>query len=158
MFLYNSCFCFFSAVCPEGFEEVDGYCYVMGDGEKTFNKATEACQEMSKKAFLVEPRTEGITNIANMYANANDKLSTLWIGLTDKSAEGDFVWETDGEPLTYKNWAHRQPNNWKGAQDCAAIIKSASAWGDMKCGSPHHYLCQAKKRKTSIHLGCQIVK
>ena len=129
----------------------------MGDGEKTFDEATEACQELSEKAFLVEPRTEGITNIANTYANANDKLVTLWIGLTDKSTEGTFVWETDGEALSYMNWAHRQPNNWKGAQECAAIIKRDGAWGDMKCGSPHHYLCQAKSGKMSSHQRCQIV-
>jgi lectin-like protein len=34
----------------------------------------------------------------------------FWIGLTDQVVEGVFVW-TDGEPLTYSNWAPGEPNN-----------------------------------------------
>jgi lectin-like protein len=34
----------------------------------------------------------------------------FWIGLTDQQVEGVFVW-TDGEPLTYSNWAPGEPNN-----------------------------------------------
>jgi hypothetical protein len=34
----------------------------------------------------------------------------VWIGLTDASTEGTFVW-TDGEPVGYTFWAPNEPNN-----------------------------------------------
>ncbi len=34
----------------------------------------------------------------------------LWIGLTDKSSEGTFIWST-GEEVTFTNWTEGEPNN-----------------------------------------------
>lgn len=33
----------------------------------------------------------------------------VWIGLSDTSSEGHFMW-ADGSDVTYTNWAHLEPN------------------------------------------------
>lgn len=38
-----------------------------------------------------------------------DGARLLWIGLNDIAVEGNYVW-TNGEPLTYTNWALGQPS------------------------------------------------
>ena len=41
-----------------------------------------------------------------------------WVGLTDKTREGTFVWES-GQDLSIKHWNSGQPNNYHGNEDCA---------------------------------------
>jgi hypothetical protein len=36
----------------------------------------------------------------------------FWIGLTDRVTEGVFQW-VSGQPVTYTNWAPREPNNYQ---------------------------------------------
>ena len=40
----------------------------------------------------------------------------LWIGLNDEALEGTFVW-TSGEPVSYTNWNHANPDNFLGQED-----------------------------------------
>lgn len=48
--------------------------------------------------------------------------SIVYIGLDDQKTEGTFSW-IDGTPFTFKNWAPKEPNNHKGAEDCAEVSR-----------------------------------
>ena len=48
--------------------------------------------------------------------NANN----WWVGLTDKSQEGDFVWES-GHPLTIQQWYSGEPNDHGSGEDCVHL-------------------------------------
>jgi len=52
----------------------------------------------------------------------------LWIGLSDAAEEGTFTW-SNGDPLTYSNWAPFEPNN-SGNEDYA-IIWADGTWNDL---------------------------
>jgi hypothetical protein len=54
--------------------------------------------------------------------------SPAWIGLTDRAAEGTFVW-TDGTPLSFSNWSPGEPNN-AGDED-AVDIRMNGQWNDL---------------------------
>ena len=129
--------------CPTGYEENDDYCYMMGDGELTFQEAAAAC--LANNSYLIEPRTPELNDIAKAYAGS-DK---LWIGATDISEEGTWLWQSDNTTLTYFDWAPNQPNNGGPGQDCVAI-QGNGQWGDIQCSATRPYVCQADKRKSSI--------
>jgi len=61
------------------------------------------------------------------------------IGLNDSAQEGTFAWGT-GEPLSYTNWAHYQPNNENGNQDCVLLCNDG--WNDTQCGVAYEFIME----------------
>lgn len=54
----------------------------------------------------------------------------LWIGFTDMAVEGTWAW-TNGDAVTYTNWAGGEPNN-AGGEDYAVVNWLASGqWNDL---------------------------
>ncbi len=62
---------------------------------------------------------------------ANSLNDYVFIGLTDETLEGTFVW-LDDEPLGYSNWASGEPNDNGGDEDCVQIFPDGS-WNDLPC-------------------------
>ncbi len=48
----------------------------------------------------------------NWLSNVFGTTELFWIGLTDRVTEGVFQW-VSGQPVTYTNWAPREPNNYQ---------------------------------------------
>jgi parallel beta-helix repeat protein/predicted outer membrane repeat protein len=63
-----------------------------------------------------------------VYDNFDGAISIYWIGYTDQTVEGTWVWSS-GELSSYTNWSSGQPDNWGvgGGQDCA--IAGGWNWG-----------------------------
>ncbi len=63
------------------------------------------------------------------------KVVRYWIGFTDTQSEDTFVW-VSGEPITYTNWAEREPNDYwpdEGGEDYAAMnwnLDDGGTWND----------------------------
>ncbi len=57
------------------------------------------------------------------------KTGPTWLGLTDESSEGTWVWIT-GEPLSYTAWLGGEPNNANGGEN-HAIMESSGGWNDV---------------------------
>ncbi len=54
----------------------------------------------------------------------------VWIGLNDVEREGDWRW-VSGEPVTYTNFQHGQPDNAKGREDFVELRGNVSGkWND----------------------------
>lgn len=69
-------------------------------------------------------------------------LDTVWLGLSDSSTEGTFVWVT-GKPLTYTNWAAGQPDNHGGIQDCVGMLPAKGRqWDDLSCDTSYPALVE----------------
>jgi hypothetical protein len=70
---------------------------------------------------------------------------SLWIGLNDTEAEGQFVW-VSGEPVTYTNWLAGEPDNAYGNESYVHMIGAMEGipdvvgkWNDLASpGSPFH--------------------
>ena len=69
------------------------------------------------------------------WVSSNQVTSNWWVGLTDKSQEGDFVWES-GHPLTIQHWDSGEPNDYGAGEDCAVL-----GWGEH--GKLNDYPCTA---------------
>ena len=67
--------------------------------------------------------------VVDTFARYGGMSRPLWLGLTDRDAEGSFAW-VSGEPLTYSKWntTSGEPNNGQGAyeEDFAYIIQRNS--------------------------------
>lgn len=75
----------------------------------------------------------------NIYKGAN----VYWIGLSDIHKEGTYRWEGTGEAVSFSDWAHNQPDNHKGHEDCTHLWKyTGYRWNDLPCNFKGGYICQ----------------
>ncbi|MFN8777749.1 MAG: HYR domain-containing protein, partial [Flavobacteriales bacterium] len=58
-----------------------------------------------------------------------------WTGLNDQAVEGTWVW-SNGEPVTYLNWAGGQPDN-SGNEDFVETNWSGQQWNDFNGSLPY---------------------
>ncbi len=65
-----------------------------------------------------------------------------WIGLTDSSSEGTFVWASSAAVPLYENWNSGEPNDWGGGEDCTEL-RTAGNWNDMSCTSMFQAVCES---------------
>ena len=84
--------------------------------------------------------------------------------MTDQASEGQWVWESDGSPVTWYNWVKwsgeaKRPNGGR-KENCMFVVQSyrqdksghdSKAWEDHKCESedalerlPKSLVCQKK--------------
>jgi len=71
-------------------------------------------------------------------AEADRKESKVWLGLTDQLNEGQFIWTSTGEDLSYSHWNGGEPNNAGGDEDC--VTWAANGWNDVTCEDDHAQL------------------
>ncbi|KAJ8308578.1 hypothetical protein KUTeg_013452 [Tegillarca granosa] len=79
-----------------------------------------------------------------------------WIGGSDWTVEGEWLWEPDGIPMTYTDWYPGQPNNGMAAnafpfaaqqehQNCLAMLYDHKyKWIDSNCDDYKHTICEKR--------------
>ena len=98
----------------------------------TWNTAKTWCE--SPGGHLLTVNSEGEQNAVTSWVFSNYDVGRIWLGLHISDWN---TWIT-GEPVTYKNWGNKQPDNsWSTPQRCGAIanytqgsILWPGAWDD----------------------------
>ena len=78
----------------------------------------------------------------------NEKIISIFVGLTDKVNEGRWVWNSDGSETQYTFWDSGQPNG--GEQDCGMMTSRNGKWHDDVCDRllrTHLAICQNHRLK-----------
>uniref|UniRef100_W5MKA9 C-type lectin domain-containing protein n=1 Tax=Lepisosteus oculatus TaxID=7918 RepID=W5MKA9_LEPOC len=116
-------------------------CYYFSIDEKNWKDSHTACKKQGADLVIINNREEQEFIWRQTKGNKNK-----WIGLTDASMEGIWMW-VDGSRLTTGYWDDNQPNNQNGIQDCVvADPKSHSFqnWNDLDCNSSWQRICETQ--------------
>ena len=138
--------------CPSGWVTINQGCYKFYPGKSTWNNADKKCKTFGGRlASKIEKDLPALIKYARQY----QKDHSWWIGMSDISQEGKWVW-TDGTTGISKDnplWASGQPNNLKGREDCAILWNQR----DMLLGDTTCYYDVAWDGKFEFRPLCQYV-
>ena len=76
----------------------------------------------------------------------------IWIGLSDRKKEGQWIWETSRKVASYTKWNPGEPNDKSGRStqsDCALIwrYKHLETWDDRNCDAKKYFVCEREEYK-----------
>ena len=108
---------------------------------KTHAEAIEVCKSLGRQ--LVEPTSASANSEVTALAKAKG-VSRFWIGIHDITNEGTFTYESNGQPIGYKNWNYGEPNDWGSGEDCAEIYVNTGKWNDLSCNNKQSFVCDKK--------------
>ncbi|XP_028326251.1 brevican core protein [Gouania willdenowi] len=123
-------------VCESGWEKFQGFCYHHFSKRQSWEAAEQHCRMCGGHLLSVMTPEE--------QDYINDKYREYqWIGLSDKTIEGDFHW-SDGNPLLYENWYKGQPDSYfLSGEDCAVMVwHDGGRWSDVPCNYHLAYTCK----------------
>ncbi|XP_035658319.1 uncharacterized protein LOC118403649 [Branchiostoma floridae] len=124
---------------PKGYVSFNGRCYKDFPEQKTYNEARQACAEDG--GLLAMPKESATNTFISGLRNGDQY---RWLGLTDASSEGQWVFE-DGqtlEPSDYSNWRPGEPNNVSPGEDCVLLWDADAMWNDASCSATAGFICQ----------------
>ncbi|XP_038077198.1 lymphocyte antigen 75-like [Patiria miniata] len=129
--------------CPTGWNLFGDYCYFIDTTGTTFNDAETMCKAKGSKLVSIHTAEEqSYLSLRTSMMNAN-----LWIGLHDRSNEGNFEW-LDSTPLDFTNWNTGEPNDYGDGEDCVHLRPDelqAGTWNDQACDANYGYICKKDK-------------
>ena len=133
--------CFFIDICDPGWSYFKGFCYFTSETCTVWITALTKCRR--ENSVLVDVNN----NEENVYIQHRHNGDKSWLGLNDKSTEGDFTWADRGHG-NFTAWAKNQPNNFK-EEDCvhALGVKYNYEWNDVQCSDCHQFTCKKGESK-----------
>ncbi|XP_045180540.2 hepatic lectin-like [Mercenaria mercenaria] len=145
-FVMNLLFLGVYCICPDGWLQYSGSCYMFGHGAVHFTEAEQFCRQHHNSHLI---------HVENMAENAfiKDRLREFkekawWIGLTDELAEGMWQWYDTQEIANFTDWNPTEPNNngpGQGQEDCATFWDIFDfKWADLPCTSKFSPVCEKK--------------
>jgi len=138
--------------CPEPFTMFGEYCYFFSDDFEYWHGAEAACTVLNIEAHLVRPYTQEIDEYVLSYVRTTN--DNFWndVNCIETSDTCRHFMYSNGEDLTYTNWATSQPDAGgpncfiECDEDCGMYWKHPGRefkWNDAGCWSARNrYVCQ----------------
>jgi len=139
-----------STTCASGQTAHNGHCYRLTSTAKSYDSALSECRALGTGFGLA--RIESATE--NQFVSGLVGATESWIGGTDRTAEGDFVWQGTTTKFwsggatgalvsgTHANFVTGEPNDGGGDSDCVRIV-SGGGWRDIQCSSAYRAVCES---------------
>jgi len=132
--------------CQEGFVLLNGQCYYFSDTSKSWYGALSYC--MDQNAHLASLITPDDNKAVKNYLLQNFPNVTgvdgWWIGGTDATIEGDWVWTSNLWKILHQDWCAGEPNNDHGEHCLSFDPSCAFQWNDRTCSyNKFRFVCKA---------------
>ncbi|XP_072097729.1 C-type lectin BpLec-like isoform X1 [Mobula birostris] len=117
-------------------------CYRFFSDKRAWMAAEEFCNQLPHSGHLASVMSRIHDNfISDVVGAVDESKPRSWIGLNDRSQEGDFTW-IDGSLYSYRNWAQNEPNDHGHNEDCVTIHHSGEKrWNDLFCEDDESFVC-----------------
>ena len=126
----------------DAWEKLGDQCFLWSkkSESKNWTEAEEFCKWQG--GHLVSVTSKAINEYV-VEGKRQRKISSVWVGGTDKKEEGVWTWTDCSSFKEHKftAWAHHQPSNGKG-QDC--VDHWSKSWNDVKCSGEKPFVCTKK--------------
>ncbi|ESO94148.1 hypothetical protein LOTGIDRAFT_161348 [Lottia gigantea] len=143
--------------CPRLWRAFRGSCYLYVPEKLTQGDAESNCRVQSGNLASIAGPAENKFLLSMLPNAGRHKDNRVWLGFNDIQSESEFVW-SDGERVTYTNWADGDPNNYKGDQDCVSFLSYHGGWIDENCGAARSSVCRKARQIISGKIyttGCE---
>ncbi|XP_052287085.1 macrophage mannose receptor 1-like isoform X2 [Dreissena polymorpha] len=135
-------------------------CYALYRDVEVWSHAEQTCRLSGGHLVHINDAQE--QQYIALFIRRHNQTTPAWIGLSDRSVEGRFVW-TDGVAAAYTNWLPGRVTHGSD-EDCVALLPSNDgAWDDFSCGrtnffgsdvgEQHNPLCEYANSIASVLVG-----
>ena len=130
--------------CQDGWKFHKGNCYRIFKICATYDQAEQSCQRNEGNLVSIHNSDEN-KFVFDLWKDTFNGNKNLWIGLNDKSKEGQFVWTDDTKwPIDdFNPWVRNQQDNNDG-EDCVQLVERGRlAWNVRSCSIVSPYMCKS---------------
>ena len=143
---------FFLAVyaCDPGFSKLGQECFQYHPGRDGigYREAVRICQ--LEGGQLYEPTDFEQESLVNEFVQSQEEHANYYIGVHDKDTEGNFVYESSGNPVEFVHWDENEPSNHGGEENCVEVVTVKDGkWNDIPCTWKVPFVCQNPARQVN---------
>ncbi|XP_034323723.2 perlucin-like protein isoform X1 [Magallana gigas] len=136
--------------CPPGWTTFNTSCYHLSLEEESWMDSMKMCEIHGAYLVHVTSASEDTFTTNLMVTNG---AGHAWMGGSDWTVEGMWVWEPEGELIQYSNFAGGEPNN-KDGQNCLKKgISQHYHWNDQDCDRLYPYICETTNKDENPVVG-----
>ncbi|KAG9356091.1 hypothetical protein JZ751_000935 [Albula glossodonta] len=126
--------------CTAGWVHFGDRCFMYTAAKKDWSDAELNC--LSHGGNLASVHSDDEWRFIKALVKKNDpNENRFWIGMTDSSNEGKWLW-SDGSKPVFTKWNRGEPNNAGLVEDCAeGNYAKSDGWNDVNCKNAFASVC-----------------